>query len=254
MNLTGIFADISEQMRRDFSKAQKAFSHSGLKGNANEETLKAFLRQYLPRTIDISGGQLIDSDGGRSRQLDVMLSDAMNTPIFYESGEARIVPVECAYAVFEVKAFLDTKELEKAYENMKSAKLLQKKACFPRRGHVINSNLLYGREWEHWPIQHFLFAFDSIDIYTVKKKLDQLQSGDPIHQRIDSVCVLDKGVILNLQPASGGFTALPDPGSVTFAYPTTNALLLFYTIFSVILNQVQMPRFNVQPYIKDITF
>ena len=68
MDLNEIFGEVSAQMRSDFAKAQKSLSHAGLKGVANEEVLKEFLRQYLPRTLDISGGMLVDSDGNHSRR------------------------------------------------------------------------------------------------------------------------------------------------------------------------------------------
>ncbi|HEU4455056.1 MAG TPA: DUF6602 domain-containing protein [Longimicrobium sp.] len=244
---------MAQQMRLDFTKAQNAFSHSGLKGSANEETLRKFLQQYLPRSIEISGGQLIDSEGTISKELDLVLSDAFNTPIFFESDHTRVIPIECAYAVFEVKAFLDKAELIKSYNNMKSVKALVKKAFFGTKGDIVEAEYLYGQWWEHWPVQHFVFAYDSSGLDSLKANLDELQAGDPVHQRIDSICVLDKGVVLN-RDSNGGITATPVLDSVTFAYETDSALLFFYATASIVLNQVRMRRFNFQPYIRSLIF
>lgn len=253
MNLKEIFDEVSKQMKSDFIKAQKSISHAGLKGSANEETVRKFLRQYLPKTLDITTGILVDSNGSQSRQLDIIICDSIKTPIFFESGETRVIPVECAYAVIEVKAFLDKQELDNAYKNMLSVKSLEKKAYFDQKGIILTTHTLYGNEWNHWPIQHFIFAFDSSNLDTVLSNLISLQNHDEVHKRIDSICVLEKGVILN-QGSDGFFSALPSPGSITYASSTSKPLLLFYVLFSVILNQASMKPFNVQPYIKEMAF
>ena len=253
MDLTGVFDEVSKQMRSDFIKAQKSLSHAGLKGGANEEALHRFLRQYLPRTLDVTTGMIVDSQGNQSRQLDIILSDSAKTPIFYESSETRVIPIECAYAVIEVKAFLDKRELEKAYQNMQSVKSLVKKAYFEEKGVIAHTHTLYGREWDHWPIHHFVFAYDSSGIDSVLNNLNSLQASNELHKRIDTICILEKGVILN-QGTDGMFSALPVPGSKAIVSHTSRALLLFYTLISVILNQASMRPFNLLPYLKDMSF
>lgn len=253
MNLKEVFDEVSNQMKSDFVKAQKSLTHSGLKGDANEETVKKFLKQYLPKTINVTTGMLVDSEGNKSRQLDIIICDSAKTPIFYQSGETRVIPVECAYAVIEVKAFLDKTELEKAYKNMQSVKALKKIAYFARKGVIVTTKTLYGKEWDCWPIQHFIFAFDSPGLDSVLNNLNAYQSTNEIHKRIDSICVLEKGVILN-QSQDGMFSALPVLGSKLVASFTSKPLLLFYATISVILNQADMNSFNLMPYIKEMKF
>jgi hypothetical protein len=253
MDLKGIFDEVSKQMKSDLVKAQKSLSHAGLKGGANEEAVRRFLRQYLPRTMDITTGLLVDSQGGQSRQLDIILSDSAKTPILYESGETRVIPVECAYAVVEVKAFLDKTELEKAYQNMRSVKSLVKKAYFEEKGAITHTHTLYGREWDHWPLHHFVFAYDSGSIDSILKNLNSFQASDEVDKRIDTICILERGVIMN-QGDDGKFHALPSPGSKAIASHTTKPLLLFYALISIILNQASMRSFNLMPYLKDMSF
>jgi hypothetical protein len=253
MNLKEIFDEVSSQMRSDFVKAQKSLSHAGLKGDANEETVRKFLGQYLPKTLDITTGILVDSEGKQSRQLDIIICDSAKTPIFFQSGETRVIPIECAYAVIEVKAFLDKTELEKSYKNMQSVKSLAKKAYFNQKGVIISTHTLYGKEWDHWPIQHFVFAYNSTGLNSVLDNLNSLQNSNEINKRIDTICVLEKGVILN-QGSDGMFSALPVPGSRAVVSSTSKPLLLFYTLISVILNQANMKSFNLMPYIKDMRF
>lgn len=253
MDLEGIFEEVSKQMRSDFAKAQSSLTHTGLKGEANEETVRQFLRQYLPKTLDIASGVLVDSNGGRSRQLDLIISDTSKTPVFFQSGDIRVIPIECAYAVVEIKAHLNKHELENAFQNMKSVKALSKTAFFKQGGFIYHTYTLYGREWDYWPIQHFVFAYDSSSLDSVLMNLIELQGSEEVHKRIDSICVLDKGVILN-RGQDGMFSALPSLGSTTVANPTMKPLLFFYALISVVLNQARMDYFNLLPYLQRMRF
>ncbi len=253
MDLSKVFGEVSAQMRSDFAEAQESLTHPGMKGDANEEVVREFFRQYFPRTLDISKGVLVDSDGKQSRQLDIIISDNSKTPTFFQSGRTRVIPIECAYAVIEVKAYLDKTELEKSYQNMKSVKTLTKKAFFERKGVIREKNRLYGTERSYWPINHFVFAYDSQVLDSVLCNLNNLQANEPIDKSIEMICVLAKGVILN-RLTNGFFSALPEPESTTVASHTEKPLLLFYALMSLILNQAHMNYFNLLPYLGDMKF
>jgi hypothetical protein len=256
IDLPAIFDEVAEQMRSDLRMARSALGHPGLKGSSFEDTFRKFLRQYLPRTLDVSTGILIDSEGNPpSRQIDVIISDAAKTPILYASGEVRVVPIECVYAVIEVKALLDSNELSRAYENMRSVRRLQKTAYYPLTL-LDHSIVAYGQEWDIWPTNFFLFAFDSIALSTLGDALIEMHERDglPVHQRIDTVCVLDKGLILNRPQKEERLDALPSPGSVLRLVPTERALLLFYTKISNYLNQARLPDFRFSAYTRGVNF
>jgi hypothetical protein len=114
------------------------------------------------------------SKGNVSRQLDVIISDAAKTPLFYRTGEDRVIPVECVYAVVEVKSKLDVHELERAFENMLSVRGLSKTAYYEPNSVIIDTRNLYGCEWTIWPTNYFVFAFDSTDPTRLKDKLDNM--------------------------------------------------------------------------------
>lgn len=255
MNIAEIFDEVAKQMRSDFEKARKAVRHPGLKGASFEETLRTFLRDYLPRSLDISTGELVDAHGNVSRQLDIIISDSAKTPIFYRSGDIRVIPVECAYAVIEVKAYLDANELDRIFQNMESVRSLRKTAYFKPTGDVIYSDNLYGMEWEIWPINYYVFAYDSIDLMTLAEHIHERHQTKklPEHSRIDTVCVLDKGVICN-QHADGKFDALPEPGSKLNVCKTAHSLLLFYALTSRYFNQARLPNFRFTNYLGRMRF
>jgi len=255
MNIAEIFDEVAKQMRSDFEKARKAVKHPALKGASFEETLRIFLEKYLPRSLNVTTGELVDAHGGVSRQLDIIISDSTKTPIFFRSGSLRVIPVECAYAVIEVKANLDANGLDCVFQNMESVRNLRKTAYFKPEGPIIHLDNLYGRKWEIWPINYYVFVLDSIELTTLLKHIVVRQQTKKIPEssRIDTICVLDKGVICN-QLADGKLDALPQPGSKLFVCETTQALLLFYTLTSVYFNQVRLPNFRFNDYLGKMTF
>lgn len=255
MNIANIFDEVAEQMRSDLKKARSALQHPGLKGASFEEVFRTFLREYLPRSLDISTGILVDALGNSSRQLDIIISDTTKTPIFYRSGETRVIPNEGAFAVIEVKSHLDLQELERSFENIRSVRLLQKTAYVEQDGAIKYVDKLYGREWEIWPVNYYIFAFSSIDLISLANSLDQMHKkfSLPEWSRVDSICVLDKGVICN-QLEDGRFNALPEPNSRLFVCQTTRALLLFYSLTSRYLYQARLPNLRFTDYLGQLRF
>jgi len=255
VDIVRIFENVANQMRSDFEKARHAVQHPGLKGTAFEETFRTFLRNYLPQSLNVSTGVIVDSHGGFSRQLDVIVSDTAKTPIFFSSGDVRVMPVEPVYAVIEVKSYLNTDELKRIFENMLSVRGLKKTAYHKPTGAIIYTSNLYGKEWDIWPINYYVFAYDSIKLDTltgyIEKTNQEMQL--PIHSRIDTVCVLDKGVICNCY-TDNKLYATPGHGSTLIAYETTRSLLFFYTLTIHLLNQVTMPNLQFLPYLGKIEF
>ena len=114
----------------------------------------------------------------------------------------------------------------------------------------------YGREYSTPPTVHyFVFVFESIDLMKVG---DHLASHIDEHrldvaERIDCVCVLDRGVISN-KVGDGQFDALPEEGSKLDATRTKRALLLFYTLIARYIFQFEMPSFRFGDYTTGMVF
>jgi hypothetical protein len=188
-----------------------------------------------------------------TRQLDVIISDTAKAPILYRTSQTRVIPVECAYAVIEVKARLDTTELDNVLANMESVRALQKLAYQPDFPLVRNVTI-YGQQVPIWPVMYFLFAYEGIDLQTLANNLASRQMNRPLDRRIDMICVLDQGVICNCPPDQSMYTCLPTPGSLLVPCRTKKALLLFYTLLSAPLNQVWLPTFQFTSYLGQMTF
>ena len=247
--LARIMSEVSAEMKHSFAKAMAAFSHSLTKGEAVEETVRRFLRDRLPSSIKVAKGQIIDSHGRRSKQLDVIVYDAAHTPIFYTSdeGDNRLVPSEGVLAVIEVKSYINPSDAPGIIANMTSVKSLDKSAYFPAVG-VVNVTTMYGRHYEHFPTLYFLFAYDAGDLAAVSSTFSALLQSLDLDKRLDCACILNKGVLVNVTP-SGMIDGVPGPGTILKGYPTENALLFFYLLMTRFLFQAQMRPIELKNYI-----
>lgn len=208
-----------------------------------------------PEALDISTGQVVDSHGGISRQMDVIISDTAKTPILYQTDETRVVPIECVYASVEVKASLTLGDVDTVFQNMQSVKQLKKTAFLPENGNITRSVDMYGQNWAIWPVNYYVFAFGGVDLTSIAQRLQQLtiEAAAPAASRVDMVCILDRGVICN-RTSDGLFDALPTPTSNLFVCNTAKSLLLFYTLATRYFNQVWLPSFRFKDYLGAMTF
>lgn len=245
MKIIETFSQIEKSLKADLDQVRTALNHSASIGQSIENVVNTFLRPRLPRNLEISTGFLIDSFGNKSKQLDIIIHDAARTPIFFESKEIKIIPVECVYGVIEVKTNLSLQELEVCLENMQSVKKLVKKAFYDE-GMIVRPTLVYGNEYQDWPILYFIFAFESASLSVVGKKLTELQSEFNLDKKVDCVYSLKNGLLANYDGKT--VSATPMPSSVMVCIKK-DSLLLFYALLSQYFNQTYMRKFRFSDYI-----
>lgn len=129
-----------------FDKLRDAIEHNGLVGQEGEKIVAAFLRERLPGSIGVTTGEILDVEGGQSRQIDVVLYDAMRTPMLFtgEDKDTHVVPAEGVLAVIEVKKRLRASDLDGCLRNCRSVKQLVRNAYFAQT--VQFRHLAYGRD------------------------------------------------------------------------------------------------------------
>jgi hypothetical protein len=247
-DLAEIMSQAAQEMTLSLAKIRTAMSHNLSKGEAAEETVRRFFRRYLPHSLGVTSGQVVDSTGQRSRQLDVIIYDLARTPILFTSDEDghQLVPVEGVIAVVEVKSQVQPSDMESVVTNMLSVKRLSKSAYVPQ-GMIQETMRVHGREWDYFPTLYFLFAYESGDLVGINRALAQQLTGLPEHERVDMACLLSKGVLINAT-TGGTFDAVPSPGSRLSSYETRNALLVFYLSISTYLLQAKTRPIMVVRY------
>ena len=93
-----IFEQAAKKLRQDF-EALAVIPHRGAKGGESERLVREFLNRHLPGRFKAGAGFVIDKVGNVSRQLDVVIYDAMNCPVYRWSEEAAIFPADNVAAV-----------------------------------------------------------------------------------------------------------------------------------------------------------
>lgn len=95
---------ISEELLNKLNQI-KCFvkKHNLTIGILTEEILRNFLTDYLPKSISVSQGFIIYSDGNLSKQCDIIIYDSMNYAVKYKINDIVIVPFDCVISIIEVK-------------------------------------------------------------------------------------------------------------------------------------------------------
>lgn len=255
--LARILQDTAEELRLKFQKARTAVQHSGIVGQEGERIVAGFLRERLPSSIGVTTGEIIDIEGGRSKQTDVIVYDALRTPMIF-SGEERntnVVPAEGVLAVIEVKTHLRSGDIEGCLANCRSVKQRSRSAYFPQP--IQSRQIAYGRDCDDLPIFYSVFADSSDNLYA--GALNDFQAEIPVQERIDMLCCLDRGVVVNAGiDLSGGIQelktvisarSLPQGGLANVA--TTKPLLIWYAMLATTVMRAGTRSIDIARYLAD---
>jgi hypothetical protein len=183
------------QLRNSLEQLRSRFGDPGDKGSVAEEIVRAFLLGYLPRSYGVGHGEIVDSAGGRSGQLD-LVATGPDHPATYESGGGPgSFLIEAVTAVAQIKAVLTSDELASATANCESVKRLTP----TMEGVGASWESEYNAPFAQGIPPFFLFAFGSqLTLGTIAERAAPM----------DGVFLLDRGVALRSIP--GGWPMLSD--------------------------------------------
>jgi hypothetical protein len=108
-------------------KTQNASAHKGEDGRYVEELIKEYLKKFLPNSLEVLTGFILrpavktDKKGyersgdedEHSTQLDMLICDTQNYPVFQRFGDSVIVPPECVIGIISVKKHLNNGDISK---------------------------------------------------------------------------------------------------------------------------------------------
>lgn len=120
---TKFVSSLAEELIFNFGRAGAATTPT-LVGNVKETETRRKLQSVLPSFMGVGTGCIIDSYGHTSKQTDIILYEKDICPVFSinNTPETTYYPCEGVIAVGEIKSTLDSKELKKAFDNIKSIK------------------------------------------------------------------------------------------------------------------------------------
>ncbi|WP_146092815.1 DUF6602 domain-containing protein [Xanthomonas arboricola] len=104
-------------------EATAVLGHSVTAGAARERLIQDFLKSHLPEMTSIVSGVIIDSDGRRSKQQDIVLMLKSMPRLPFSSGHDLIFQ-EGVVATFEIKTEIRPAKIKEIAENIRSVKRL----------------------------------------------------------------------------------------------------------------------------------
>lgn len=210
ITISKLFSDAAKYMRAEFEFIRKSNPHPGEKGQEIENVLIEFLNIHLPKRFRAASGYLIDNDNNLSNQTDIIIYDAIASPVYRSSSKTQIVPADNVAIVIEVKTRLNKKELKDAFKNISSSKKLNKRPF----GEIDQTST--GSPVENVSTFGVIFGFDTdTKLETLADSMNELMSSYDSNLWPDMLVILDKGVVdFAIQyPGENDF-----PGSLSFPY------------------------------------
>lgn len=208
--LTEILHGLQARLEGNLRGNRSAVTHPGARGEATEEDWLRILKDHLPGRYQADRAFVIDSRGGCSEQIDIVIYDRQYSPLLYNQANQRYVPAESVYGTFEIKQDLNREHVRYAAEKAASVRrLFRTSAAVPHiegvakprpLPRIIAGILTYECSWKP-PFGNPL--------------LDALNSDNSDHQ-LDIGCALLQGAFESSYEANGkiSVTAIEGPLSL----------------------------------------
>lgn len=126
VDIAKLFEDFREELLARLQTIRRHIDHPGEKGDASEFNWGELLRAFLPARYSVEKAFVIDADGHRSEQQDVVIFDRQYSPLIFKSGGVLYIPAESVYAVIESKQDISKKHLEYAAGKAESVRRLRR--------------------------------------------------------------------------------------------------------------------------------
>ena len=125
LDLARVFSRIQQEMLSRLSVGG-LFEHPSAAGVASEQCWLELFERHLPKRYRAAPVFVIDSQGSRSRQIDLAIFDNLYSPLLFPHGAGLHVPAESVYAVFEIKPFVSPHHIRYAAEKAASVRALKR--------------------------------------------------------------------------------------------------------------------------------
>ena len=194
------------QMKAKLDEARATFTHPGDKGTFCEVSFRAFLRQYLPRRLELGNGEIVDHNGRRSRQTDVVVVSE-DHPFTFTPDIPGLFFIDGVCAASEVKAKLTSTELKNTLENSCQFKRLE---IVLGKHTIVSSNESDLKRFYKCP-PYFLVAFESqLKLSTILEKINDFVESkgfgvNEVNKILDAVFIIDRGWIINFGDGKGSY-------------------------------------------------
>jgi len=125
IDLAEVFRRVQHEMLAQLAVG-RLFEHASAAGTATEHHWIELFNRYLPKRYRTTSAFVIDSNGRRSRQVDIAIFDNLYSPLLFPHSSGTHIPAESVYAVFEVKPTFSRQWLRDASEKAASVRALRR--------------------------------------------------------------------------------------------------------------------------------
>jgi uncharacterized protein DUF6602 len=125
VDLKEVFTGLQNEMVAKLSSARLNIPHTGTLGDVGETSWLQMFQRYLPQRYQAESAMVVDCHGLCSQQIDVVIFDRHYSPFLLTLDDAKFVPAESVYAVFEVKQEMQG-YIQYAGEKAASVRVLQR--------------------------------------------------------------------------------------------------------------------------------
>lgn len=190
---------IQKIMNNKLSEIRTSFRNSTDKGENAEEILSSFIHDYIPPVYRIGRGEIIDSFGNQSKQIDIIITNQYH-PFISDYIRPSTFFIEGVACCGEVKMSLTNTHLVEGLNNCKSLKKIIPKHIKGMQISATKSDIK--RYLDRKP--YFLFAYNSeLKIETVLERTLNFNKQCSETEQIDAIFLLDKGSIINFGDGHG---------------------------------------------------
>jgi hypothetical protein len=234
-----LYISLQEQLDTNLRIDQKTLIHPVSKGDSTEADWLKALKDHLPHRYQLDKAFIIDSNGKKSEQIDVVIYDRQYTPVLYNKNEQRLIPAESVYAVFEIKPVLNSPNILYA----------GKKVASVRKLHRTSAQIVYaGGKYE--PRVPFSII-GGILTYKSAWKPELGKTFVNTLQKLDNNSRIDLGCVVT----AGTFETKYDSGKVEVikSKPETSLASFLFLLLAKLQSLATVPAIDYQAYRKWIT-
>lgn len=235
--------------------------HNGSKGTFREYIVKQFLRPFLPLEYGISGGQAFDENGNISKQLDIVIYDALHSYIAPYTDDFIYFPCESVYGSIEIKSKLNKNSFMESVRNIESFKKLYRQ---PIDTYYVNPAKALKISNINWNIQatneYFgvIFAYESLKSETILSYIEEIINDDKSKKEyLPNVIVLlkDQKIISRFHKCDDGMFAkhpLKHFDGFIVEECGENVLAEFIVLLFVMLRSIELKAMDIEEFSKKV--
>lgn len=256
LELGSVFQELGREMRNHFSNTLRYVDHPLEVGLARERLLVEYLGRLIPERYGIGSGFIIDAQGNRSLQIDIVIYDKIVAGPFVIPGHVHFFPCESVVAIGEVKSSIkDKKTLGDALAKIKSVQELDRfsslvnieTAVHGLHGHV-KMNLQEGAVPIDYRILSFIFTSSALKLETLVGELRAYYSTNPRKFWPNLIASFDQYLIGYIRDSS--LDLFPDGATQLYVTAESEIDRIIPTFGAVIANFLTVAKVVRPMYLK----